>query len=326
MSIAVLSPTTVGTAAKNSATSSTTTSRVSTETATESESTNSSVSDVVTLSPQARAVLAGTVSATTNGLSQYFPQRDNSEGATVLANGVTSSQQAKDLAAGVDKKPFQQVALDARASMDSKLAAMQASGQPFDPDSSEGRDWYTLMGDLDRRSLYAVRSNEGGLFSEGEQQIALSIMSQQQGLAMGLYTGPTRLEGTFVDQFRGNNPARMEAGMAFLDSVSDEEKSSVEWAAARASVQIGYEFSTDSSNGGPENHDSSDPLVRLIVSAMRTMKDDFQRGWTIGTLQTADDLKNQPWFKGFEGQLDQLLASRADTKATLASDSTQPAS
>jgi hypothetical protein len=45
-------------------------------------------------------------------------------------------------------------------------------------------------------------------------------------------------------------------------------------------------------------------MVKLIKSAMDTMKDSFERGFTNGPLNSKEELKKQPWFQGFEDQLD----------------------
>ena len=58
-------------------------------------------------------------------------------------------------------------------------------------------------------------------------------------------------------------------------------------------------------NETPENLDSDSPMVKLIKSAMNTMKDSLERGFTHGTLSSKEDLKRQTWFQGFEDQLDE---------------------
>ncbi|QCO15383.1 hypothetical protein D3869_09185 [Azospirillum brasilense] len=195
----------------------------------------------VTLSVEAQAFMATATASkaakTGNGTpagpyAAYFPTRDG-KSATALAKAVTDPG-AVSSSAGLSGPA---VAKDARARMDAQYDAMKASGKPFDFDSFEGRDWYSLMGDLDRRSLEAVRSNAGGQFSKQEQDIAQSIMAQQEGLAMGLYNGPISQEASFVDPFRGDEAARMKANLTFLDAVSAEEKSSTEWATRWAAAQ-----------------------------------------------------------------------------------------
>jgi hypothetical protein len=212
-----------------------------------------------------------------------------------------------------EQKSFGQVALDARASMDSQYAAMKASGKPFDINKREGEDLYKLLGSLDRRSLYAVRSNEGGQFTKDEQDLAQILMSQQQGLAMGLYAGPTSKLASYVSPFSSASEG-FKNGVRFLDSVSSEEKSSTKWAIERASAQIAYESAAENEHIAPEKLDSEAPIVQLITAAMKAMKHHPNSAWTTGPLTTADDLKRQPWFKGYESKLDQVSQQLQDAQ------------
>jgi len=258
---------------------------------------------VVTLSTQARNA---SKEVALNNYAPFFAGRDNLPQSFALSNGVTNVSNVGDRTADGEQKSFKQVAIDARAGMDAQYAAMKASGKPFDSNSWEGKDWNTVMGNLDRRSLYAVRSNEGGQFSKEEQDMAQSFMVRQQGLAMGLYSGPTSKEGTFKSPF-GSLSDGFKNGIKFLDSVSSEEKSSVEWVVARASAQIGYESVAENERRVPEKLDSENPLAQLITRSMKAMKHHPNSAVTTGWLLTADDLKRQPWFKGYESQLDQLM-------------------
>ncbi len=260
------------------------------------------VSVVVTLSVQAQAVVDNRGSAPSSPYARYFPTRDGKP-ATALAQAVTNPG-AESSSAG---KSSAQVAKGARAAMDAQYQAMQAEGKPFDFNSFEGKDWYSLMGDLDRRSLNAVSSNADGLFSKQEQDIAQSIMSQQQGLATGLYCGPISQEGSFVDPYKDDHAARNKAAVAFLDGVSAEEKTSIPWAVNRASAQASYEWIMADRNEPAEDLSSDVPLAKLLKSAVDTMKNDPVRGITRGPILTASDLKQQAWFKGFEDQLEPAI-------------------
>lgn len=182
------------------------------------------VAAIVSISAQALAALAGQSDTVANRYTACFPTRDGAS-AAALANAVTHPG-ATSSSTGLS---FSAVAADARARMDAEYAAMKDGGQPFDMNSYEGKDWYSLMGDLDRRSLYAVSSNTGGQFTQQEQDMASSIMSQQQGLAMGLYSGPTRQASQFNDPFAGNDTGRFAAASTFLQGVSAEEKQSGAW-------------------------------------------------------------------------------------------------
>jgi hypothetical protein len=269
----------------------------------------------VTLSARAKEALSSQADASANYYARFFPTRDG-QPATALALAVTNPG-AVSSSAG---KPLAQVASDARASLDAKYAEFKASGSPFDINSWEGKDWYSLMGDLDRRSLYAISSNQGGQFSDDEQKIAQSIMGQEERLAAGFYAGPTRLASAYVAPAGLTSAsvdpldpkaaaARSKAFAKYLDGVSDDEKNSVSWAYSRASAQISYEATTDGQGQGPDNLDSQNPLAKLIADALKTQKGNLQRGTTHGSVTTADDLKSQPWFHGFGTILDALLAS-----------------
>ncbi|MGY0792586.1 hypothetical protein ACW7BJ_24725 [Azospirillum argentinense] len=288
----------------------------------------------VTLSVEAQAFMATTTvskagktaSGAAGPYTAYFPTRDGKP-ATALAKAV-SDPGAVSSSAGLSGPD---IAKDARARMDAQYEAMKASGKPFDFDSFEGRDWYSLMGDLDRRSLEAVRSNAGGQFSKQEQDIAQSIMAQQEGLAMGLYNGPISQEASFTDPFRGDEAARMKANLTFLDAVGPEEKTSTEWATRRASAQVSYEIHTREKGNEPEKLESDNPLAALIKQAMDRSQSDPLRH----ILKTPDELKTQAWFKGFESRLDATVAQNvaqgiaqgiALAKATTpAADSAKPA-
>jgi hypothetical protein len=268
----------------------------------------------VTLSAQAKAALSSQTDASANYYAQFFPTRDGRP-ATALALAVTNPG-AVSSSAG---KPLAQVADDARASLDAKYAEFKASGSPFDINSFEGKDWYSLLGDLDRRSLYAISSNQGGKFSDDEQKIAQSVLGQEAKLATGFYAGPTRLASAYappagltstsLDPLDPNaDAARLKALAKYLDGVSDDEKSSVSWAYSRASAQVSYETITAGQGQKPDNLDSQNPVAKLIAAALRTQKGNLQRGTTHGFITTADDLKSQPWFEGFGTELDALLA------------------
>lgn len=256
---------------------------------------------VVTLSSRSK-------DAPLNNLAQFFAGRDDQPQSFALSNGVTSVPNVNDPTADGGQKSFGQVALDARAGMDAQYAAMKANGKPFDMNRGEGKDMYSLMGNLDRRSLYAVKSNEGGQFTKDEQTMALMIMTQQEGLAMGLYAGSTSKAGAYVSPFNSVSDG-FKNGIHFLDSVSSEEKSSEGWAIERASAQITYESAAENEHKAPEKLDSESTIVKLITAAMKSMKHHPNSAWTTGSLTTLDDLKRQPWFKGFESQLDQAMQS-----------------
>ena len=188
------------------------------------------------LSSQALFALAGTrVNAATEAqiatYRSFFPAREGFDTTALAAAAIDPSSVSSSADKSIDE-----VAADARARMDAKYLSMQGSGQPFGWASVEGRDRNALFGDLDRRSLLAVRENVGGLFSSQEQEAARSLMSQQQGLGMGLYSGPTSQQARFHDPYAESLVSRFRAAAAWLDSVSVDEKRTGEWIQQRSAV------------------------------------------------------------------------------------------
>jgi hypothetical protein len=183
-------------------------------------------------------------------------------------------------------KSFTQVTADARTTIDTGYAQMKAAGRPFDFAHATDADWDRVFGSLDRRSLYAVASNSEGKFSENEQKVAQSIMSEQQGKAMGLYQTPPL---SFTDA-----PASFKAGIAFMDGVSAEEKASAQWMYQRAALQWSYEVTSPDRGQTPDNLDSGNPVVRMLVKAFHSLKNQPVRPMSIGTY--IKDLKELPLF------------------------------
>jgi hypothetical protein len=159
----------------------------------------------------------------------YFPVRSGmSADALVLgASKPGAISSSKD-------KTFAEVATDARKRMDEKYALMKAGGTPFD--GSE-QDRNSLMGDLDRRSLNAVASNEGGLFTAQEQASAQALMRQQGRLATGYYSGPADQEKNWKDPFASDPIGRARAALDFMNNMSPEEKATPEWLSQRLSLE-----------------------------------------------------------------------------------------
>lgn len=256
------------------------------------------IEDKISLSPAAMALSAAN-SRSVEYYEQFFPTRDGYSAtalaATIVDPGIETFSEGKSAT---------EVAQAARDSLDSAYKQMKAEGEPFDYNSFEGKDWYSAMGNLDRRALSAVANNSQGLFSKQEQDIAQSIMTGQQGWAMGLPNGPTRLVKGLPDAFGGDHTARMKAAANWLDKASTDEKTTIEWASQRASVEISYEWIT----GQPaQDMRSENPLVQLIKSAMDTMKDNPERGRSTGIIRDKQDLSQQPWFAGFEDRLDTAI-------------------
>ncbi|MCK2122733.1 MULTISPECIES: hypothetical protein [Pseudomonas] len=151
----------------------------------------------------------------------YFPARPGMA-ADALVLGV-SQPGAVSSSKG---KLFPEVASDVRSRLDDKYALMKSSGKPYDGSDT---DRNSLLGDLDRRSLYAVATNQGGQFSAEEQAAAKGLMRQQERLATGYYSGPEDQQKNFTDPYANDPVGRAKAALAFLENMSPEEKAAPEW-------------------------------------------------------------------------------------------------
>lgn len=156
---------------------------------------------------------------------------------------VRSGMNADALILGVSKpgaissskdKTFAEVAADARKRMDEKYALMTASGKPY---TGSDEDRNALMGDLDRRSLNAVATNQGGKFTAQEQASAQALMRQQARLATGYYSGPADQQKNWKDPFINDPFGRATAALAFMDNMSPEEKATPEWLTQHLSLE-----------------------------------------------------------------------------------------
>lgn len=201
-----------------------------------------------------------------------------------LSKTAQTSLSTQTAARSDGKKDFATVAKDARATIDGKYAELAAKGKPMDYMHATQESWDTVFGELDRSSLFAIASNSGGSFSKDEQDTAQSIMSHQQGQAM------------MADDPTGGDPAaRYRAGASFLEGVSDEEKTSSNWAVQRAAVQFGHEQSMRESGREPDALDSDSPLVRMIKGALDGLKD--KAPGSVATGGYVKDLTDMPLFR-----------------------------
>lgn len=170
---------------------------------------------------------------------------------------IISLLSGKSAAAAAGPKDFASVAADARSTLDAGYRKL-GKGATEVYQHGDMASWQTAFGGMDRRSLYAVASNQGNQFTAEERDMARSLMAKQQGDAMALGSA--------------DPAAGYKAGIAFLDSVSAEEKGSFDWALQRAAVQFGYESAMSQSGREPEKIDSESPLVKMLKAAMDALK------------------------------------------------------
>ena len=157
---------------------------------TQNSSTRASTTDVIDISPQARAASqAATLNAS----------------APVQNFSVGSGYNAAD-------KPFDQVKQDMRALFDARgdETGLEISSK------TTGKEAISFLGDIkDRRALFAVYGDTTGTFTKAEKATALTIMWQQKNDAE---FGPLRIE------MKGNPLGSRKATIDFLNQASPEEK------------------------------------------------------------------------------------------------------
>jgi hypothetical protein len=220
-------------------------------------------------------------SAATSDASATKSTSGNPSAATVVS--LSRGAIAFLLGNATPQKDFSAVTRDARAKLDANYADLASKGTPFDYRTMSSYD--PPFEGLDRRSLYAIASNSGRLFSEDEQLYAQGIMIRQQGAAIDA-----------ADPLGTNHPAHFRASIEFLNGVSAEEKTSVDWAVQQAAGLYGYEESSKPEGEPPPQVDGASPLVKMILSAMRALTN--QAPHAISTGAPVKDLKDMPLFKG----------------------------
>ncbi|PPQ32539.1 hypothetical protein CCR94_04965 [Rhodoblastus sphagnicola] len=174
--------------------------------------------------------------------------------AQAASSTTDASQTAQTSGASTSEKSFAQVALDARATLD---AGYQKLGKTADYETT-GQQWSDTLGlnNLDRRTLYAISSDQGGMFSKVEVDAAQFFMSKQEGDVI-----------TAADPLHTNPSAAYKAATDFLDSASSEEKSSLGWAQARGTAQAGYLLTMKNAGRAAANVDTGNPIVNLFANS-----------------------------------------------------------
>jgi hypothetical protein len=219
------------------------------------------------------------------GNAPYFPVRAgmNADALVLGASKPGAVSSSKD-------KTFPEVAADARKRMDEKYAQMTASGQPY---AKTDEDRNALFGDLDRRSLNAVATNEGGKFTADEQASAQALMRQQGRLATGYYSGPADQEKNWKDPFANDPVARAHAALDFLDNMSPEEKNTPQWLTQHLSLEAALNQNAGSDPADKKSghfHNLAEILAGVVTDGSDKKTDDAKTAdplaHLLDTLQT----------------------------------------
>jgi len=109
---------------------------------------------------------------------------------------------------------------------------------------------------LDRRSLFAISTYNGGKFTPDEQAVAATELKQRFDKALKPSLATTRLTGDYSVSYK--------AALDYLDGASDEEKATATWASQRAAVLKGYQATQQDPNTAPSGI-SGDPIAAALA-------------------------------------------------------------
>tara|TARA_R110000850_G_scaffold195574_2_gene322002 strand:- start:251 stop:985 length:735 start_codon:yes stop_codon:yes gene_type:complete len=153
-------------------------------------------------------------------------------------------------------KTIYEVAANARAALDSSYEETGLNPENYrHRTGSFRREMFDAM-NFDRRTLFAIASDQGGQFSEEEVKAAKSVMHDQ-------LAAPLVAASAFPSE--KNTAAAQLAMIEFLDTqTSPEEKASLDWAKERAAAQASYQLQT---RGHGQQVGSDDPIVNLLLNA-----------------------------------------------------------
>ena len=116
------------------------------------------------------------------------------------ATNLTLSEAARaQLAGGTASKDFTTVTSEARAALDALYAAAKVTG----PIGADGKTTIDLSS-LDRRSLFAVATNNGGKFSPDEQKAAATELGNRFDNVLAPPAATSKLTGDFVLALQGS--------------------------------------------------------------------------------------------------------------------------
>jgi hypothetical protein len=198
-------------------------------------------------SAYARAAATPSLAATLSG--------DGSAGdasASATANAATNLTLSDAARAQLAKAPlpdFAAVTGDARTTLDRLYTVAGVKGPIVD-----GKTTIDLS-TLDRRSLFAISTNNGGKFTPDEQAVAATELKQRFDKALEPSLATTRLTGDFGVSYK--------AALDWLDGASDEEKATATWAKQRAAVLKGYQATQQDPNKAPTGTDG-DPIAAAL--------------------------------------------------------------
>lgn len=170
-------------------------------------------------------------------------------GAKASANNATNIELSDEAKAVLAGKDFATITSDMRAKFDALLLDAGLTS-PY----KDGELAIDLTG-VDRRSLFAASSNSDDQFSTEEQTAAKEELARRFDAALAGPAAVARVTNDLTDLY--------DAGAAFMDAASDEEKASVKWIEQRAAVTEARAIVEADHSALPEVE--NDPVVDYLI-------------------------------------------------------------
>jgi hypothetical protein len=171
---------------------------------------------------------------------------------TNAATNLTLSDAARArLANASTLKDFTTVTAGARTALDGLYAAAKVKG----PIGADGKTTIDLSS-LDRRSLFAIATNNGGKFSPDEQKAANTELGNRFNDALAPAAATSKLTGDFSSVYK--------AALDYLDGASSEEKATATWSAQRAAVLKGVQATQQNPTTAPTTI-TNDPVAAFLA-------------------------------------------------------------
>lgn len=251
------------------------------------------ITGAVTYSP---ATIQGQTSSRQAGTAGTSDSSGAATGTTspAAAGSAKTLTQAIDAAANSASYDFATVGKNARTVLD---AGITAYGQTPSSQTTSAQ-WTKIFGGMDRRSLFAVSSNQGGQFSAQEQQAATSLMATQLA-----NVGNVSASAPTSEQIAGYS-----AKASFLNNVSPEEKNTASWAYSMADAQTSARMA-DINSRMPQPSGGSQPLLNVLMGAMYNTRSQSATPMSFGTVNSLSDITSQPWASSYASQIESAFAA-----------------
>jgi hypothetical protein len=202
--------------------------------------------------------------ATQPSLANVLATGDDSSTSNAATNLTLSDAARAQLANAATVKDFSTVTAEARTTLDGLYAAAEVTG-PLDAAGNATID----LSSLDRRSLFAIATNNAGKFTTAEQSVASTERNNRLNAALAPAAATTKLTGDYG--------AVYQAALSYLDGASSEEKATAAWSAQRATVQKGVQATQQNPSTAPSGI-ANDPVAAYLAqypNGSSTVTEDF---------------------------------------------------